>query len=767
MVMSRLNRKLFRDLRFNLSQFIVIFLMVMVGVLAFAGVHSYMDGMRASGDRYYRQNNLADLWLTGENFTSEDLEHVRTLENVRTAERKLTLSSSLKGHGEVTMETNFIESNQISRFHVVSGKAFDSTLDGVWFDAALAGNLDIHAGDHIQYRLQGQDFEKEVLGLIDVPDHVYSIKDETEIFPDHKTFGFMYLSAAQFPGSPQIFNSIMVDVWERSRINETRKLLTDEISTAIAVTGRNSQVSWEGYAREIEEGETYSIVFSFLFLFIAALSVVTTMNRFVRRQRTQIGTLKALGFRRGRITRHYVSYGFWISLIAAATGIFAGELTIGRFFLSMEMGTFTVPEYDTVLKPVVFVMAGSVVIGITLITWFSTRSILRVPAAESLRVERPKIRRTGFRFTTKGPFARAPLPVKWNLRDISRNKGRSLMAIAGIMGCTMLVVCALGMMDTINSYIHLEYGGLNNFDYKLVLETDCSDEEYQSLAAEYGDTTSETLPVSISFPDGNLQDDNVVTVTDGKDMLRFIDHDRNYITLKDSGVYLTEKLADQLGVQEGDTISWKIMGTDRTYKTEIAGLNRDPQSQQMTMTRQCFESLGESYRADTLYTDADLKNVPEPAGVSKIQSIRDMEKSMTSMISTMMSLVVVLIFISVLLGCVIIYNLGILSFNEKQYQFATLKVLGYRNRIIRKIFVQQNRWLAVIAILLGLPAGYSLTAYIFGAALGEQYDFPAHIELRSYLLAAVGTFLVSWLVNSLMARKIRKIDMVSSMKANE
>ena len=765
--MSRLNRKLFRDLRFNISQFIVIFVMVMVGVMAFAGVHSYMDGMQVSGQNYYQSNNLADLWLSGQNFTDQDLEDIKATDNVKKAERKLTMYTTLKGHGKVTLETNFIESNEVNQFHVVKGAGFDPDKNGVWFDSALAENLKIRVGDKIQYSYQNETFEKEVLGLIAVPDHVYSIKDETAIFPNHRDFGFIYLSAGQIPGEFPIFNSIMADVKDRSLIDDTKNELKEKIASAAAVTGRDSQISYATYQDEIDEGRTYSVVFSFLFLFIAALSVVTTMNRFVRRQRTQIGTLKALGFRRSRIVLHYVSYGFWISLTAAALGLLTGKLTIGNLFLNTEMSIFTVPEYSTVLKPMVYTMAACVVIAITFITWLSTRTILKVPAAESLRVERPKVKNTGFSITTKKPFSRASLPVKWNLRDIGRNKGRSIMAIAGIMGCTMLVVCAMGMMDTINNYIDLEFGGLNHFKYKLVLESGRTDEEFRALTAEYGDASSETLAVSIDYPDGNRQDDNVVTITDGGGKLRFIDHDRNYMDLKDSGVYITEKLAEKLGVGKGDSISWKISGSEKKYETEIAGLNRDPQSQQMTMTRRCFEDLGETYRADTLFTDEDLKNTETPAGVSKIQSIRSMEKSMKSMINTMISMVFLLIGVSALLGSVIIYNLGILSFNEKHYQFATLKVLGYRNRLIQKIFVQQNIWLSILSILLGLPAGYAMTAYIFHAALGDSYDFPASIEIRSYVIAAGSTFLVSWLVNRLLARKIRRIDMVSSMKANE
>jgi putative ABC transport system permease protein len=140
---------------------------------------------------------------------------------------------------------------------------------------------------------------------------------------------------------------------------------------------------------------------------------------------------------------------------------------------------------------------------------------------------------------------------------------------------------------------------------------------------------------------------------------------------------------------------------------------------------------------------------------------------MQNMLSTMKSMIVLLILVAAILGTVIIYNLGIMSFSEKQYQFSTLKVLGFKDKQIRKIYVKQNTWLTIIAIILGLPLGYLMTSYIFTAALGDSYDFPAQISILSYLYAVIGTYLVSFIVNKFLAKKVNTIDMVTSLKGNE
>lgn len=763
--MKTLNKKLYRDIKLNKSQFITIFLMVFLGVFVFSGIHAYMDGMKASGDNYYEKNNFQDIWLTGENFSKEDLEKVKETENVKDAERQLTITTTLEGVDDVTLETNFIESNNISKMYVVEGEGFDKEKSGVWLDSYLAKNLDLKVGDEITFTYQKYKMTEKILGLVNTPDHVYSIKSDNEIFPTHKDYGYIYLSINEFPEDYYVFTSIIVDVEDTTKINDTKSDLENNIESALAVTDRESSVSYSGYNSEIEEGTTFSGVFTVLFLLIAILSVITTMNRFVRKQRTQIGTLKALGIKRKRIIRHYVSYGFWISLIASALGLIIGELTLGKFFLNMEMEYFEVPICNTVLLPIVYIMAVAIVIVITFITYLSCKKVLKEPASEALRIEIPKVKKTKFDLTTKGILKKASFSTKWNLRDMSRNKARTLMAIVGIVGCTMLIVCAFGLLDSMNAYLDWEFDGICNFEYKLALENNYSDEEFNNLTSKYGDATSQTIGIEIKNKD--TKETNVITINDSNNKLRYTDHDKNYIELENDGIYITEKLSKTLGLNVGDEITWHIFGDDNWYTTKIAGLNRDPQNQQLNMTREYYESLGLTYHADSIYTDENLSNIEEPDGVKTIQSIDSLKSGMQSMLGTMKTMVVLLITVSVILGFVIIYNLGILSFSEKQYQFATLKVLGFKDKQIKKIFIKQNTWITVIAIIIGLPLGFFMTDFIYKSALGDSYDFNAQIRIISYMYAIIGTLAVSFVVNKVLSKKVKTIDMVTSLKGNE
>ncbi len=764
--MSRLNKKILREIKLNKMQFFNIFIMVFLGVFVFAGVHAYMDGMKISGDKYYESNNLQDIWLSGENFTDEDLKNVKEISNVKNAERILNIRTELENYKDVSLDTNFIETNEISKMYIVDGEEFSKDKKGVWLDSYLAKNLDLKVGDEITFKYKDYEMKEKILGLVTVPDHIYSVKDESTIFPTHKDFGFIYLSVNEFPIQDyMIYNQIIVDIDDTDKIDETKRNIENNIKSAIAVTDRNASSSYQSYNSEIEEGETYSKVFTFLFLFIAILSVVTTMNRFVKKQRTQIGTLKALGFKNRKIIKHYVSYGFYVSLLASILGLILGKYVLGSFFLNMEAQYFEIPVYNTILISSVYILALIVVVLITIVTYLSCRGILKESAVDALRTEIPKVKNTKFDLTTKGIFKKSSISTRWNLRDIGRNKSRSIMAVVGIIGCTMLLVCAFGMLDTMNSYLDWEFNKISNFEYKLSLSNNYTNEQLEKLTDKYGNSTSETLGIEIK--NGDKKEANTLVVNDAKDYLKYTNHNREYMDLKDDGIYITEKLSKKYNLNIGDTISWHIFGDNTWYTCKIVGLNRDPQNQNLNMTRKYYETLGLTYRADSLYTNENLSETKSLDGVDIIQSKANLQEGMESMLDTMKTMITILIVVSAILGFVIIYNLGILSFTEKQYQFATLKVLGFKNQQIKKIFIKQNLWLSIIGIVLGLPLGFIMVDYIFKAALGENYDFSASIKPLSYLLAAGGSLIVAIFVNKVLSRKVKTIDMVTSLKGNE
>mgnify|MGYP002567672924 CR=1 FL=1 len=788
-----LRRKMIRDIKQNLSQFITILLMVFIGIMAYSGIESYMEGMKETAKNFYGDYNLQDLNVMGE-LSEENINTIKEISNVKNAEGKLKVNGVLKNDDDTTISMNFIEENEISKFYIVDGENFNKDTKGIWLDNFFAEENNLKIGDTLKVKYDGYVFEEKIVGLINVPDHVYDVKDESQLYPDHKTFGFAYASINELEGfiknqvmkeaiitDESIFNQvfsdfnykdyikynyIMVDIDNKEKFNEVKNSIEEKVDN-VAVIDIEDTASYKQYQGEIEEGETYIGVFSGLFLFIALLSVVTTMNRVVKKQRLQIGTLKALGFKQRKIVLHYISYSFWISIVAALLGLVAGRYFIGSLFIGLEMSFFEIPNGMPIIKNDSYVVAVLVVLCVSFVTYLSTRKILKEKTADTLRNEIPSVKSKSLNITTTGIFKKMSFNTKWNIRDIFRNKARTITGIVGITACAMLIVCSLGMLDSMNYFIDLQFNRIFNFEYKLSLKSDISTENLKELTDKYGDNTSQSIYIEIKDNDGNIESNNIF-VTDSKDYVRFVDNKDQFINVdKDDGVYVTYKLAKTKGYKIGDEISWHVSGNNKYYTSKIVGFNKDPQNQNLTMTRKYLESLDIEYKPDSLYTNVDLSENKDIAGVTVISNIDKLKEGMDGMLETMKTMLILIIVIAIILGSVIIYNLGILSYTEKQYQFATLKVLGFKDKQIQKIFIRQNNIVSVISIILGLPAGFYLTDWLFKTAIEEHYDFGAHINFVSYVLAAIGTFVISYVVSKILAKKIRKIDMVTSLKGNE
>ena len=786
-------RKMVRDIKSNLSQFITIFLMVFIGIMAYCGIEAYMDGMKKTADVFYSENNLQDLNVVGNNFTLDDLYKVKKMNNVNDDERKLSVTGTTDNDN--TLLLNFIESNNISKFYLFSGEKFDVNKSGVWLDNFYAIENNLKVGDVISVKYDGFTLHEKIRGLINVPDHLYDVRDSSELYPDRSNFGFAYLSILEVPEDYikskameklgindekafdmyvkdfnykdyLVFNNMMVDIKNKNKIDDVKNNIEDEIKNALAIINIEDSQSYVTYQGEIDEGKTYVGVFSGLFLFIAMLSVITTMSRVLKRQRIQIGTLKALGFKNFKILMHYIGYGFWVSLIASILGLIAGYYLIGGLFISLEMAFFEIPNGHPSMNITSYIVALLVVLIVCLIAFFTCQKILKENPAETLRNEIPRVKGKSLNITTKGIFKKMNFSSKWNIRDIFRNKLRMFMGLVGSTGCCMLIVCAFGMLDSMNYFVDLQFEKLYNFNYKITLKDNISNSSFESLEDKYGNKTSKTYGIEIK--NNGKREANNIFVTDAGNLVRFIDNRGNYKNIdSDEGVYITYKLASVKGYELGDKITWHIYGDDKYYTSRIVGFNKDPQNQNVTMTRSYLESLGIEYKPDSLYTNKDLSNVKEIDGAEVIQDIGVLKEGMNNMLSTMKTMIILIIGIAIVLGVVIIYNLGILSYNEKQYQFATLKVLGFRDRQIKKIFIKQNNWIAFISALLGLPLGFYLTDWLFKTAIEEHYDFGASIMAGTYVIAFAGTFVVSYVVSRFLARKIDNIDMVSSLKGNE
>ena len=612
-----MKKKMIRDILKNKSQFITIFLMVAIGVMVYSGIEAYMDGMRDTANKFYEDYNLQDINVLGKGFTEEDLDNIKITQNVNDAERKLELVMTDNDDENKSYLISVIESNNISKFYVKEGNEFDKNKKGIWLDYFFAKENEIKIGDKVSFKYDGYVFNEEVLGIIYVPDHIYDVKDASQLMPNHKTYGIIYMSVNELEGfiKDQVksnledemgitindkafnrlmpnfnyleyvpFNYVIVDVNDKDNRGMVKDTIEKNIDNAIATVDIENTASYSMYQGEIDEGAAYVGIFSGLFLFIALLSVITTMTRVVKNQKLQIGVLKALGFSNLKIIMHYVGYGFWTSLFGTIFGLILGRYFLGSIFLGIEMSFFEVPNSVIYLNKMTYVVAALIIIVVSIITFLTCYKELMKRSAEALRMEIPKVKNGSLNLTTKGIFKNLSFASKWNIRDILRNKFRTVTGIIGIVECSTLIICALGMLNSMNYFIKLQFDELYNFNYKLTLKENISNDAVNKLIKNYGDNSSETLMIEIK--NGDNKDANTLFIDNANNYIRFIDDKYNFIKLNnDDGVYVTYKFKDKYGLNIGDKVSWHIYGDKNYYESKIVGFYRDPQVQGMSASK--------------------------------------------------------------------------------------------------------------------------------------------------------------------------------------
>lgn len=753
-------RKMLRDMKLNKAQFISIFLMSFLGVFIYSGVSSEWNGLQRTSRNYYEETNVADAWVYSNGFSEEEVNAVTAIEGVTGAERRLTLKSIADFDNSPTVTLHFVEENKISACKLMEGEEFSPEKDGVWIDSRFADNKGLKVGDLITFNVNGLEIEKKIAGTVMSPEYVYTPGDD--VVPNHASYGFGYLSYQTLPKElPNIYSDLLITT-DREVDSNLEEAIDKALGgkSSVIITRMNLR-SYMQFEEEVKEHKAMGKIFPIAFLAVAMLTILTTMARLVNNQRTQIGILKAMGFRKRYILFHYVSYGLWISLTGALLGAFTGPLILPYLFFGPMQMMYTLPEWKSAVPFSVVFMTAFSVISCTSITYFTCRNVLKDTPSQSLRPKAPKVVKHSY-FDRLKLWGRLDFHTQWNLRDVFRCKVRSTMAIVGVLGCSSLLVCAFGMRDSLKDTATWNFEEINKFETKLELDSDISKEQVQDmLKTVQGEAI---LEGAVEIKANGLKKSGELLVTEETALIQFMDKNRNPIDIPKDRISISYKMAKLLKVKVGDEISWHIVGNEKWITSQVGAIYRTPFTQGIAMEKVCLEEYGFTFQPTAVITSKAITR--KITGASQIRSREMLLEGYKTMTEAMDIMVYVLMIAAVILAVVVIYNLGVLSFTERQRELSTLKVIGFKSRKLRDLLLTQNIWLTIVGILPGIPIGIWILSYIF-SFMGNVFDFMIVISVPSYLYSIVGTFFISVLVNRLFSKRVKQLDMVSSLKGVE
>lgn len=555
------------------------------------------------------------------------------------------------------------------------------------------------------------------------------------------------------------------------------------------VLDREQNTGYASYVQDTDRVSSLAQVFPVVFFLVAALISLTSMNRMVEEERVEIGTLKALGYSKRQISSKYLIYAILATAIGGIIGLVIGFRFIPGIIANMYGMVYKLPEvvleFNNEIAFVGMSFAVLCTVGATLYTCI--RELIHNPAT----LMRPKAPKPGKRVLLERiPFIWKHLSftAKVTARNLFRYKKRFLMTIIGVCGCTALIVAGFGLRDAIGNMIPKQFGDIDKYNVSITLKEDKYDDDLVKVKDEI--QQNEQIVETIG---ANAQSVNIIKNDNNQNIQLIVPEDVNklsdFITLRDrkniedtyvldnSGVIISEKLANLLDIKEGDTITLENADGDRA-DVKVSKITENYIMHFIYMSPELYNTTFDTrIESNIIYAKTiDMTEEQENelgtkllqndniSGVSFTSASKDM---FATVMDNMDMIVWILIVAAGLLALVVLYNLLNANISERIRELATIKVLGFYDREVYSYIARETIILTIIGMLLGLVGGYFLTMYILKTCELDITMFDPEVEVLSYVLGILITVFFAIIVNIVTYFSLKKIDMIESLKSVE
>lgn len=582
------------------------------------------------------------------------------------------------------------------------------------------------------------------------------------------------------------FNEKIADA--EGKLNDARAKIAEIENPKWYVLDRNGNAGYSSFIQDTDSIANIGKVFPVIFFIVAALISLTSMTRMVEEQRTQIGTLKALGYNKLQITSKYVLYASLACIIGSILGMSVGFVLLPKIVWKMYSMMYQMGDIQTSFNFEIgslgFILIVISILGATI--YAVIKELIQTPAT-LMRPKSPKMGKRVFLEKVTFIWKRLSFSRKVTVRNIFRYKKRFLMTIIGIMGCTALIVTGFGIRDSIRAIMPDQYEKVFNYDLQINLKADLDKKQKQDFINSLTnddkiEKLSETYMSSISAINGSIEENVQIIVpnnnTDFNTLINLTDvKSKNNLSLPEDGVLLTDKAAQLLGVEAGDTITLKDTDENET-NVKVTNVVENYVYHYIYMSKSMYENLyGKSFDSNVILTKdfnldnetednfvKDLMNMPEVASVTRISTAMNM---MNDTMKSLNYVVVILIVSAGLLAFVVLYNLSNVNISERIRELATIKVLGFYDKEVYLYITRETIILTAIGLVLGLVAGYFLDFFILETCEINMLRFRKFVAPLSFVFAALITILFTIIVNIVTYFALKKINMIESLKSVE
>lgn len=829
-------KNLLREIKRTFTKFLSIFAICALGVAFFAGIRATSPDMKEAGDRLYNTYNLSDISvISTSGLTADNIRDLESIEGIQAVRASLFVDAMARGTGEKEKNLRLysmpikLKSEYVPLIDLIPDYGIDTSpeyeMNGVEIvsgrmplndtetalDYTLEGSLVKQLGDEITLTTSGGTVTLRVVGFIRSPMYISMFERGTSSIGNGTSDGFAYASgnAISSLGTKLPVMSLLNTYYTRADIvisgkeglsaysdeyealvNEVTDRIEDYASTQSGtwyIQDRSGNPGYSDYSENTDRIAAVGDVFPLIFFIVAALVCLTTMTRMVEEQRIEMGTMKALGYGGWQIAMKYAVY----AMSACISGGVVGAIIGFKLFPYVIMKGYSIMYYlgklETPYRADIAFMAIAAMAVCTAAATFSAcyASLKEVPAT----LMRPKAPKAGRRvLLEKIPFIWKKLSFtsKVTVRNLFRYKKRFFMSVIGIAGSGALLVTAFGLNDSIFGIIEKQFGDIWQMDvqayvYEAMPLADMQELLGKNPANDDFDSVMFCLDSQMECKNGGRSQSGVhlLGVESAGSMAGRINlHNGGApVTLDDSGVVVTAKLAETLSIKAGDEINMRTGGEDHFMR--VIGVADNYVYHYVYITAAYYETmfgkamqyngfmgnLKDGLTDETM--DAMSSQLLSDSRMYTVRTIESIYASVWDSLSILNYVVLVLILGSGMLTFVVMLNLTNINIGERMRELATLRVLGFYDKEMYAYIFRENNALSVIGAFVGLVFGKIMHLFVIRTCEVDMVMFVRSAKPLSYVYAFALTIAFSLIVNLLMRPKVRAIDMVESLKSAE
>ena len=829
-------KNLLREIKRTFTKFLSIFAICALGVAFFAGIRATSPDMKEAGDRLYNTYNLSDISvISTSGLTADNIRDLESIEGIQAVRASLFVDAMARGTGEKEKNLRLysmpikLKSEYAPLIDLIPDYGIDTSpeyeMNGVEIvsgrmplndtetalDYTLEGSLVKQLGDEITLTTSGGTVTLRVVGFIRSPMYISMFERGTSSIGNGTSDGFAYASgnAISSLGTKLPVMSLLNTYYTRADIvisgkerlsaysdeyealvNEVTDRIEDYASTQSGtwyIQDRSGNPGYSDYSENTDRIAAVGDVFPLIFFIVAALVCLTTMTRMVEEQRIEMGTMKALGYGGWQIAMKYAVY----AMSACISGGVVGAIIGFKLFPYVIMKGYSIMYYlgklETPYRADIAFMAIAAMAVCTAAATFSAcyASLKEVPAT----LMRPKAPKAGRRvLLEKIPFIWKKLSFtsKVTVRNLFRYKKRFFMSVIGIAGSGALLVTAFGLNDSIFGIIEKQFGDIWQMDvqayvYEAMPLADMQELLGKNPANDDFDSVMFCLDSQMECKNGGKSQSGVhlLGVESAESMAGRVSlhNGGTPVTLDDSGVVVTAKLAETLSIKAGDEINMRTGGEDHLMR--VIGVADNYVYHYVYITAAYYETvfgkamqyngfmgnLKDGLTDETM--DAMSTQLLSDSRMYTVRTIGSIYASVWDSLSILNYVVLVLILGSGMLTFVVMLNLTNINIGERMRELATLRVLGFYDKEMYAYIFRENNALSVIGAFVGLVFGKIMHLFVIRTCEVDMVMFVRSAKPLSYVYAFALTIVFSLIVNLLMRPKVRAIDMVESLKSAE